>query len=209
VNSIKRKRVGILGGSFNPIHNGHLNIAQKAMDQFFLDEIWFMPAWTQPLKQGITVTPGVHRKEMIRLAIEKHPGFSICTYELDKKGISYTCETLQAFCSLYPETDFFFIMGADSVNTFDHWKHPEIICQCVVLLVACRHQQGKEDQILYEQAEQLKSKYQARIEFLDTPFYDISSTQIRSFVQNNTAYPDQDILPDKVLQYINNNGLYR
>lgn len=208
--SVHKRQIGILGGNFNPIHNGHLAIAQKAYEQFQLDEIWIMPAAVQPLKIGLPVTPAKHRKHMIELAIKNIPYFKMCTYELDKQGVSYTCETLSDFCRLFPDTDFSFIMGADSIYTFEKWRKPELICSCARLLAACRHQSGIQDEQLYKKAEFLRQQFGARIEFIESPFYDISSTQIRELLSNDTIHmKEQRILPVEVLSYIRECGLYQ
>lgn len=201
------KYVGILGGSFNPIHNGHLNIAKRAYEQFHLDEIWFLPAFLQPLKQGMSATVSADdRKRMVELAVRDFPFFSMCSYELEKKGVSYTCETLRALKNTHPDTEFFFILGADSIYTFDSWKDPETICSCASLLVAARHQNGKPDSLLAKRAAYLTETYGARIHFIDAPFYDISSTEIRA---DHKAGCAAKYLPAAVLRYIETHGLYK
>lgn len=213
------KYIGILGGNFNPVHNGHLSIAQKAYEQFHLDEVWFMPAWIQPLKQGLPVAPAEDRARMVELALWNVPQFSLCSYELEKKGVSYTCETLKALCRIWPDCKFFFILGADSIYSFDTWKHPEEICACASLLVACRHQEGMRDEALFVCAEKLRRKYNADIAFIDTPFYDISSTDIRTLLKTEqpqsvskdkkTVQKCRDVLPEDVYLYIKEHGLYQ
>ncbi len=203
----KKIRTGILGGNFNPVHNGHLNIARRAYQQFDLHEVWFMPAWIQPLKQGQEAAPACHRKRMVELAVQDSPHFTLCDYELKKKGVSYTCETLRSFRDMYPDRDFFFIMGADSVFTFNTWKNPGEICDCATLLVAGRHQENMADEQLFERAEHLRRMYGARIFFIDSPFYDISSTVIRSLQESGTA--TGEYLPLEVARYIAEQKLYR
>jgi len=209
MNASAKRKIGIMGGNFNPIHNGHLAIAQKAYEQFQLDEIWLMPACIQPLKQGLEVTPAHHRLNMVKLSIEGNEHFRVCTYELDKQGLSYTAETLSDLCRLHPDCEFSFILGADSIYTFDRWKMPEKICACARLLAAKRHQEGKDDSLLYEKAEAHRRQFGARIEFIEAPFYDISSTQIRELLEDDDLAREQNIIPVKVYEYIRENGLYK
>ena len=204
-----KRQIGIMGGNFNPIHNGHLAIAQKAYEQFDLDEVWLMPAYVQPLKQGLAVTPAEHRLNMVKLAADGNEHFKACTYELDKQGVSYTAETLKELCRMHPDCDFSFILGADSIYTFDHWKKPEQICACARLLAAKRHQKGKDDCLLYEKAEEHRRNFGARIEFIEAPFYDISSTQVRELLEDDELAKEQTIIPAKVYAYIRENGLYK
>ena len=206
--SKKKRRIGILGGSFNPVHSGHLGIAKKAYEQFGLDEVWFMSAGIQPFKQGISSASAADRAQMIRLAIRGIPYFSLCTYELEKKGVSYTCQTLHALCRMYPDCSFFFLLGADSLYSFEHWLHPEEICSCAFLLVACRHQAHRPDDALYRKAEELQRALGARIDFIDTPFYDISSTHIRELLSEGSGPLPGHLLPEAVYQYIREHGLY-
>lgn len=132
------KRVGILGGSFDPIHKGHLNIAQSAYEEFALDEVWFIPAGHSPNKDEKKMTAADIRAEMTALAIYDIPYFKLSRMEIDAEGTSYTYLTLTKLKEACPDTDFFFIMGADSLDYLEKWYHPEIICEKAVILAAVR-----------------------------------------------------------------------
>lgn len=199
------RRIGVFGGSYNPVHCGHLQIAAAAREQFDLDQVWFVPAWIQPFKQGMQVVSASHRRQMLALALEPYPYFRICDYELEKKGISYTCDTMQALKAAMPDTQLYFIMGADSLDTFATWYHPEKICACASILAAVRHRPGKSD-ALQKQADMLRQSLHADVHFLQTPFYDVSSTQIRQM--DAQALAGQHLVPDSVLQYICDHHLY-
>lgn len=199
------QKIGVFGGSYNPVHCGHLQIAEAAREQFGLDQVWFVPAWIQPFKQGMQVVSASHRRQMLELALEPYPDFRICDYELEKKGISYTCDTIQALKAAMPDTHLYFIMGADSLDTFGTWYHPEKICACASILAAVRHRPGKSDE-LQRQADILRQSLNADIHFLQTPFYNISSTQIRQM--DPKALAGQHLVPRSVLQYICDHHLY-
>lgn len=199
------QRIGVFGGSYNPVHCGHLQIAEAARVQFDLDQVWFVPAWIQPFKQDMQVVSAMHRRQMLSLALEPYPYFRICDYELEKKGISYTCDTIKALKKMLPDTHLYFIMGADSLDTFCTWYHPEEICACASILAAVRHRPGKSDE-LQRQADILRQSLGADIHFLQTPFYNISSTQIRQMDPLTLA--GQHLVPGSVLQYICEHHLY-
>lgn len=134
--------IGIMGGTFNPIHNGHIKIAQAAYEQFHLDEVWFMPNHLPAYKNNYDIISGELRLEMVSLAIKDIPYFKASDFEIKKKGKTYTYKTMEELALQYPQHSFCFIMGADSLMTFDKWMHPEIILQYADILVAVRDNQG-------------------------------------------------------------------
>ena len=201
----QNKKIGILGGSFDPIHNGHLAIAESAYRDFNLDEIWLIPAGHSPNKDENKMTNAVTRAEMTALAAQKAPYFKLSTYEIDKEGTSYTYLTLSDFKEQYPDTDFYFIMGADSLDYFDAWKHPEIICQKATVLVAVRDDMDLTDINL--KIEQLKMKFSANIYPLSCAKVDISSSEIRANLQNGVDI--SDMVPHTVANYITEHKLYQ
>ena len=200
-----RRKIGVFGGSFDPVHKGHLSVAAAAHKELNLDEVWFLPAWIQPFKQEKHAESALHRKKMLELVIEDMPYCSVCDYELKKKGVSYTCETLAVFKEQYSDAHFYFIMGADSLDTFSTWRHPREICDCASIIVAGRHRTGKSDKLEGE-ARQLDQMFGADIHFLHTPFYDISSTQIRNMSLDDLH--QNQLIPGRVLDYICKYGLY-
>ena len=200
----QNKKIGILGGSFDPIHLGHLAIAQSAYEDFNLDEVWLIPAGHSPNKDEDKMTSAAMRAEMTALAAQDIPHFKLSTYEIDKEGTSYTYLTLSDFKEQYPDTDFYFIMGADSLDYFDAWRHPEIICQKAVILVAVRDDMDLDD--IQTKIEHIKTQFSAEIYPLSCAKIDISSSVIRANIQNNIDICD--MVPQTVADYIAEHGLY-
>lgn len=199
------RNVGIMGGTFNPIHMGHLIIAEKAREQFHLDEVLFMPSGMPYMKNEKDVLPKNIRTEMTRLAIEDNPFFDISTLEVDKEGITYTYETLEQLRSYNESTEYYFIMGADSLWKLEDWKEPQkIFANCHVLAA------GRENRSLTELEEQvahLKDKYNASIFLLESSNIEISSTMIRNMVREGESI--RYLVPEAVYDYIIKNKLYK
>ncbi len=198
-------KIGILGGTFNPIHNGHLLIAQNAFDQFGLDKIWFMPAAIPPHKQDANILEARHRMQMILRGISGNPAFELNPRELFKGGVSYTYETLEELREECPENEYYFIIGADSLKKFKTWKNPEIILKYATILVAVRdHVAGEEMKGLIED---ITTSYGGNIEQIFTPEFDVSSQEIRQRVIQNHSI--RYLLPDEVCDYIISEHLYK
>lgn len=203
--SCQNKKVGIMGGTFDPIHYGHLMLAQNALDTFSLDEILFVPSGTPWLKESTKVLSKNKRVSMTGMAIEDNPDFALSTIEIDREGNSYSYETVEELKKGQPETDFYFIMGADSLLEIERWKHPDRLMADCTLLVAVRDdcdKEGLEKQIAY-----LKDKYQADIRILPANRMDISSTKIRQMIQEGKSV--RYMLPDQVIRFIQKNHLYQ
>lgn len=201
-----RKKVGIMGGTFDPIHNAHLSLGECALRQLALDEIWFMPARTPYFKKKNNVTSAKERLEMTALSVEGHEGFMVSDFELQRDGETYTAETLEKLHELYPMIHFFFIAGSDSMYQLETWWHPEIIMKLATLVVAEREYPERKRSFT-EQVQYLTEKYDADIRVLDFEESDISSTMIR-----DKAKRDEDIsglVPESVAAYIRDHKLYR
>lgn len=198
------KKIGILGGSFDPIHQGHLNIAEQARIEFDLDEVWFIPAGHSPNKNEADMTSAESRAEMVGRAIAAYPHFKLSRIEVDALETSYTYLTMSKLIKQYPDVQFYFIMGADSLDYFEKWRHPEIICQNAILLTAVR------DDMDIAQIEQkitsLKSMFMAEIYPICGGKTDISSTQLREQMKQQQTRPE--LLPESVWDYICANHLY-
>ncbi len=201
----QNKKIGILGGSFDPIHNGHLSIAQSAYKDFSLDEVWLIPAGHSPNKDEDKMTSAAVRAEMTKLAVQDIPYFKVSAYEIEKEGTSYTYLTLSDLKEQYPETTFYFIMGADSLDYFDAWKHPEIICQKAIILVAVRDDMDLED--IQKKISHIQSLFHAEIYPLTCPKVDISSSGIRADLAK--GFVPEEELPQGVLRYIQEKKLYQ
>ena len=174
-------KTGILGGTFNPIHNGHLYMAFEAMETLELDRIIFVPNYMPPHKEAYNRNPEDVLK-MLELALEEYDDFIISTFELDKKGLSYTYETLEYFTKIYPYDEFYFIIGEDSYVNFSLWKNPEKIVSFAKIVVFQR--QGfdlKESRATKAVLENQNSEPIV----LDSMILEISSSDIRNRVVSN------------------------
>lgn len=199
------KKIGIMGGTFNPIHLGHLEIAKRALEQFALHEVLFVPSGVPYMKDLDTVLPAETRCEMTRLAIRNMPSFSLSLIEVDKAKNTYTCETLKDLKDAAPDTTFYFLLGADSLWAIEQWKNPqEIFCRAHVL-AAVRNNKSKTD--MKKQIAYLEGKFGARISILKIPAMEVSSTMIRDRVRNNL--PIHDLVPEAVENYIYDHKLYQ
>lgn len=198
------KKVGIMGGTFNPIHNGHLLIAENAYDQLQLDEVRFIPTGKSPHKQHQTITDGVHRMRMVELAIADHAGFVADDRELRAESLSYSYVTLEQLHQEQPQWELFFIMGGDSLRDFKTWRSPERICVCASLAVAVRDACDVKQLQLY--AEELKQLYQAKVYLLQTPNLSVNSSEIRARVAAGQTIRYQ--VPEPVRMYVQEHGLY-
>lgn len=199
------RKVGIMGGTFNPIHIGHLIIAEKAREQFHLDEVLFMPSGTPYMKDMQEVLPGHIRAEMTKLAVEENPFFSVSTIEIEKEGSTYTYETLETLHEKNPNAEYFFILGADSLWSIENWKNPERIFAGCHILAALRDGRAKEE--MEAQAAHLRTDCQAAVSLIETSHIEISSSMIRDLIRNGHSI--RYLVPDAVYDYIIKNKLYK
>ncbi len=199
------KKTGIMGGTFNPVHNGHLTLARQALRQFALDNVLFMPCGVPYMKAGQKVEDGQIRAEMTSLAIQDEPCFILSTMELERQGNTYTYQTLERLKAENPETEYYFIVGADSLFHMAQWVCPEKIFADCHILAAVRDAKTTED--METQISLLKQQYAANIHLLQTECMDISSSEIRRKIAAGESV-DCD-LPPAVRQYIEKRGLYR
>ena len=199
-------KIGIMGGTFDPIHNGHLMLGEYAYRQFDLDLIWFMPNGNPPHKSNDSIESQTkNRVEMVKRAISGTEYFSLQPYEVETKEVHYSYKTMDYFKKSYPEHEFYFIIGADSLFSIEKWVHPEILLKKCVILAAYRDEKGTEEMLA--QIAYLNQKYQADIRLLNTPNVDISSSEIREKLKRGQSI--QEIVPDTVYAYIEENQLYR
>ncbi|MBQ7077759.1 MAG: nicotinate-nucleotide adenylyltransferase [Lachnospiraceae bacterium] len=198
-------KIGILGGTFNPIHMGHLLIAENALTQFSLDRVNFMPAFVSPFKLNENVLSGDLRAEMINLSISDNERFFLDRREIDSNEVSYTYKTLTDMKQEFPNDELFFIVGGDSLRTFKHWRNPEIILEKAVILAAVRGTDNIESLNSYR--DELMRLYNCDIRFLHTPMYDISSSDIRERIKNGQSV--RYMLKDELIDYILKNNIYK
>ena len=194
-----KKKIGILGGTFNPIHNGHLMLAKEAYEQHNLDKVWIMVSPNPPHKAGTTIVDVIHRNNMVKAAIEPYDFMEFSDYEQRREGFIYTAETLTLLKKDYPENEYYFIIGGDSLENIEKWYHPEIVLANCILLAA-----GRDDlfnEALISRINELNEKYNADIRMVKMQPMDVSSTEIRA--------GDFDDIPDSVRKYIKENQLYK
>ena len=203
---VKTKKVGIMGGTFDPIHIGHLILGEAAYQQFGLDKVVYMPAGNPPHKQ---FRPGratdEQRVEMVRLAISTNPHFELSLREMNADGYSYTYRTMEALNEAYPDTEHYFIIGADSLFDFDEWKEPQRIADACRIVVATRNQTDPQifEQLLTLRREQFGDCFLK----LDTPNLDIASSELRERIAVDPGSVKY-YLPDAVIDYIRGQGIY-
>lgn len=204
-NTEKKYRIGIMGGTFDPIHIGHLVLGEQAHRQFCLDKVYFMPAGNPPHKQNRKGrATDEQRVEMVRLAIASNPHFELSLAEMNEDGYSYTYRTLERLNAEQPDTDFYFIMGADSLADFHEWKEPQRIADAAHIVVATRNQMDPKE--FDELLERQRSLFHGDFLRLDTPNLDISSKSIRSMIRNGES--PRYYIQDVILDYITENGIY-
>jgi nicotinate-nucleotide adenylyltransferase len=192
-------RIGILGGTFDPIHGGHLLIAEGVREKFALDEVLFIPAARPPHKLKDEVTGAVHRHKMALLATQDNSHFSVSDLEMNRPGKSYTIETVRELQEKYEGAEIYFIVGLDSALEIFTWKDPE------KLLGLCRFISVQRP--FSRELEKLDKKYRERIEVVKVPTLPISSTEIRERVREGRSI--KYLVPDSVEKYIYKNRLYK
>lgn len=200
-------RIGVFGGSFDPIHRGHLLLADCCWRQAALDRVEFVPNASQPLKPRGPVASETDRLEMIRLAIAGRPEFAVSTVELDRGGVSYTIDTLRELRRQRPDAELFFLMGADALGDFPHWREPQAICEIAMPLVV--HRAGSptpdfESLASLVSAARLENIEQLNVEMPATP---ISSSDIRRLIATGGEW--QSLVAPSVASYIEERQLYR
>lgn len=198
-------KIGIMGGTFDPIHNGHLMLGRYARELFALDEVWFMPNGNPPHKADDSIEAmTTHRAEMVRRAITGESDFRLQLYEVNRNEVNYSYLTMEHFKTCYPEDEFYFIIGADSLFTIETWKCPDRLLKSCIVLAAYRD--GKKKQEMEAQIQHLNQTYEADVRLLNTPDVDISSTEIRERIKE--GLPVDGMIPEVVYDYICENHLF-
>ena len=198
-------RRGILGGTFDPIHSGHLILAQEVQWRLRLDEVWFVPTGSPWMKRGEPVTERRHRRAMVELAIEGNPDFRVSTLELDRPGETYTVETLEELrAGPMANDELLFIMGADTLHSMHLWREPKRILELTRLVVALRPGYGAID---LEQLKAVDPAAPERVMTVHMPLIEISGAELRRRVSHGE--PVRYLAPDAVADYISRHDLYR
>ena len=198
------KKIGIMGGTFNPIHNGHLFLAENAYEQLGLDQILFMPSKNPPHKAKPEMITDQQRVDMIELAIRDNSHFTLSTIELERDGYTYTADTLRLLVQDNREVRYYFIVGADSLFMMHQWYQPQVIFDLCTVVAASRDH--VEEDKLAAQAELLKEQFHADIQLISMPTIQIASADIRGRIAQNKTI--RYYLPDQVARYISQHGLY-
>lgn len=198
------EKIGIMGGSFNPVHTGHLLLAQSAWYTFGLDRVIFMPVKENPFKAVTNMACDEDRFEMLKLATAQDPVFEVSDMELKRKGVTYTIDTLREMQCIYPDAAFYFITGGDIVFELPRWKEVDTLLKEAVFITACRP--GYSGRGVKRCITALRKDYEARILELVTPEMEISSTNIRARVKRGE--PVRYLVPPVVADYIQKKGLY-
>ena len=200
------KKIGIMGGTFDPIHIGHLILAETAYEQLDLDVIRFLPSGNPPHKRDrLGGGTEEQRLDMVSLAIKDNPNFELSLEDMVKDDYSFTYSLLERFKAQNPKEDLYFIIGADSLFDFEKWRNPERICQLCTLVVATRNQASNEE--LLNQINRLEELYHGHFIVLRSPDLDISSSNIRHSVKVNQSI--RYYVPESVREYIIKHHMYK
>ncbi|WP_437205033.1 nicotinate-nucleotide adenylyltransferase [Planctomicrobium sp. SH664] len=197
-------RLGIFGGTFDPIHLAHLILAETAREACQLDEVWFVPTFVSPHKEGLAATPPAARLEMVKFAIAGHPQFRVSDLEVKRRQVSYTVDTLREIHTRHPEHELFLLMGADSLGDFLTWKEPQQILQ-LAKVVAVNRGRGVPDPANVIAA--LGNEAVERIQTIDMPLIGISASDIRHRCE--TGQSVRYLTPRSVEMYLQQHRLYQ
>lgn len=197
-------RIGILGGTFNPVHLGHIRLAEAAYVQFHLDKVVFLPDRQSYKKDMSQVLPGEKRLELVRAAIEKIPYFAASDMEIVRTGNTYTYEMLEELHREHPLDEFYFILGADCLFSIENWVLSQRIFSSCTIIAAVRGDKDKAE--MEKQAKKLMEKYDAEILLLEFEKNRISSTLVRDKIRKGESV--QHLLPQKTAEIIRREKLY-
>lgn len=196
--------IGILGGSFDPIHNGHIHMAVSACQAYALDEVWLIPAGHSPNKKEEQMTDAGDRLRMCEIAARQDARFLASSIEVDAPEVSYTYRTLEKLTARYPMHRFFFIMGGDSLDYFDQWVNPGRICALATILVIPRDQ--FDTAALKAKIIRIEKNFPCDIRIVPCSLYPLSSTEVRRALSEGREDPSD--FPPGVLAYIRKKHLY-
>lgn len=200
-------RLGLFGGTFDPVHYGHLLLAECCREQCRLDAVWFVPADRPPHKPDQPITPAKERIEMLELAIAGNPDFAVCRHEIERGGVSYTVETLEHLHAEDPTRELFFLMGADMLLDMPNWREPSRVCELATPVVVCRPACGPLNFSCLDgliAPERIEAIRRHRVEM---PEIGTSSSDLRRRVSLGQSIRYR--VPPAVEQYIAAHGLYK
>lgn len=189
--------IGLFGGSFNPPHLAHLIVAETVRSSFDLDAIWWMPAYQPPHKAGTSLASADHRLAMTQAAVADNPTFDVSDLEIQRKGMSYTVDTVRTLQAEHPDDRFSLIIGSDSLQGFAGWHQPEEIIARVPLIVYKRPDSATAE---------VDPRLAERVHFADAPLLEISGTEIRR--RRHAGHSIRYLVPEAVRAYIEQHALY-
>jgi nicotinate-nucleotide adenylyltransferase len=200
-------RLGIFGGSFDPVHYGHLLLAECCREQCRLDEVWFVPAAAPPHKQGRELAPAKARLEMLELATSGNEAFRVSSLEVDRGGVSFTVETLRAIAAEHPQAELFLLMGADSLRDLPTWREPvEILTRAIPVVVRRAGTAEPDFAPLAEMMSPARLR-EIRSSQVTMPLFEQSSTDLRERASEGRSLRYRT--PRAIEKYIETQGLYR
>lgn len=201
-----RKRVGIMGGTFNPVHVGHLMLSEWAREAALLDEVWFIPTGNSYTKQDKEyILDGEERLRMVQLAIQDHNAFTCLDMEVRRDGYTYTYQTIELLNKEHPELDFYFIMGADCLFSIENWIKPDHIFKGCTILAAARN--GSPYNKMEAKCRELEQRFGGKILLMEFLAMDLSSSQIRERIKEGRSI--RYLVPESVRCYIEKNHFYQ
>jgi nicotinate-nucleotide adenylyltransferase len=199
-------KLGIFGGTFDPVHDGHLLLAECCREQRALNEVWFLPTAVPPHKNNMRLSPAADRVEMLNLAIAGNPAFSVCTYETNRGGVNYTVDTLAYFKKEYPTRELFFLLGEDMLLDLPRWRQPEKVCELAIPIVVRRAGMPPLDFSCLNGIASPQRIEVIRANQVEMPEIGISSTAIRKRISAGKTIRFQT--PRAVEKYIETHKLY-
>lgn len=197
-------KIGLFGGTFNPIHTGHLIISEYIRANFPLDKVIFIPSGDPPHKDKKELIEASHRFEMTKLAIKSNPYFEVSDIELKRKGKSYSTDTIDQLKSIMPKDELYFIIGGDILDELINWKDIKGIFKKINFILIGRD--GVEDNKILKKIDEYKEEYNAMIYYMKGPEIDISSTLIRELIEDEKSI--KYLVPKEVEEYIIDHKLY-
>ncbi len=202
---MEQRRIGILGGTFDPIHNAHLLLGESAREQFNLDRVIYIPNNLAHLPNRTEITPGDVRYQMVKMAISDNPYFTCSRIEIDKPEGTYTYNTIQELKVMYPGDELYLILGGDSIIGIDTWyKAKDLLTSCTILAAV---REDDDLAALDKKKNELKKIYNADIRLLKFNRIDISATEIRQRIRSGRSV--RYMLPDEVVEFLCIKGLYK
>ncbi|WP_026669810.1 nicotinate-nucleotide adenylyltransferase [Butyrivibrio sp. AE3006] len=191
------RKIGIVGGTFNPIHNVHLLLGEAAREQFGLDRIIYIPTGRSYLKQDEEIPAGEMRYQMVKLAIDNNPYFTCSRLEIDREGNTYTIDTINELKKMYPGDELYLILGGDTFKQIENWYQSEEIFKNCIILAAVRDNMSIED--MDKQRSYLHDKYGADVRILQFRNIDLSSSDIRKRLLSGRSV--RYMVPDAVIEF--------